>query len=192
MNMLLAYAKVQIGGTWTIINYISYALGVVPLACGYAALVALAVNRKNRYLETFAPVAQMALSNYLFQTVISILLFYGIGFGFAFASGNTSHPLSTLTLESLKPQILADVQDVKLKKVDDKLVLTWDYPDYANHRFMIYKMDNEGDFTMIKKLEGQTSMTMGYNEKAINTYAVRVKGPDGRKSKMSEHVSYDR
>lgn len=84
MNMLLAYAKVQIGGTWTIINYISYALGVVPLACGYAALVALAVNSRNRYLEKFAPVGQMALSNYLFQTVISVLLFYGIGFGFAF------------------------------------------------------------------------------------------------------------
>jgi len=55
---------------------------------------------------------------------------------------------------------------------------------------MIYKLDDEGDFTMIKKLEGQTSMSMGYNEKAINTYAVRVKGPDGRKSKMSEQVTF--
>ncbi len=106
-------------------------------------------------------------------------------------SGNTSQPLSTLVLEALKPQILDDVQDVKLEKVDDKLILTWDYPDYANHRFMIYKLDNEGDFTMIKKLEGQTSMTMGYNEKAINTYAVRVKGPDGRKSRMSDAVNLE-
>lgn len=84
MNIILAYCKTQIGGFWNIVNYVSYALGVVPLACGYAALVALFVNSNNKILEKFAPVGQMALTNYLFQTIISILFFYGIGFGFAF------------------------------------------------------------------------------------------------------------
>ena len=32
MNIVLAIAKTQAGGFWTIINYISYAFGVVPLA----------------------------------------------------------------------------------------------------------------------------------------------------------------
>ena len=49
---------------------------------GYAASIALLCQNKSTLLKWFAPVGQMALSNYVFQTTISITLFYGIGFGF--------------------------------------------------------------------------------------------------------------
>ena len=84
MNIVLAIAKTQTGDTWTIINFISYACGVVPLACAYAAGVALLWQKKHKILLLLAPVGQMAMSNYIFQTFISVIIFYGVGFGFAF------------------------------------------------------------------------------------------------------------
>ena len=84
MNILLAFGKVQSQHFWQLINIITYAFGVVPLACGYAAAVALVMKSEHKYLSIFAPVGQMAMSNYIFQTIISIVVFYGIGFGFAF------------------------------------------------------------------------------------------------------------
>lgn len=59
-----------------------YAMGVVPLACGIAAGIALIVINRPRALEWIAPVGRTALSNYLFQTVIAMSIFYGIGLGF--------------------------------------------------------------------------------------------------------------
>jgi uncharacterized protein len=61
--------------------YFFYALGVVPLACGYAAGIALIVITRPKALAWFAPVGRTALSNYLFQSVFSIFIFYGIGLG---------------------------------------------------------------------------------------------------------------
>ncbi len=84
MNILLAVAKTQSGQYWTIINFVSYAFGVVPLACAYVASLALLLNSGHKYLSIFAPVGQMAMSNYIFQTIISILIFYGVGLGLAF------------------------------------------------------------------------------------------------------------
>lgn len=58
-----------------------YAFGVVPLACGYAAGIALIVISRPYALKWFATVGRTALSNYLFQTVIAMFIFYGIGLG---------------------------------------------------------------------------------------------------------------
>lgn len=60
---------------------ILHAAGVTPLACGYAAGIALIVKVRPRALAWFAPIGKTALSNYLLQTVISIFIFYGIGLG---------------------------------------------------------------------------------------------------------------
>ena len=59
---------------------LAYALGTVPLALGYAAGIALLVKKEVKFLNWFKPVGKTALSNYLFQTVISIIIFYGFGF----------------------------------------------------------------------------------------------------------------
>jgi uncharacterized protein len=84
MNIVLAIAKTQAEGIWTIINHTSYAFGVVPLACAYAAGVALLMQKRHKLLLLLAPVGQTAMSNYIFQTFISVIFFYGVGFGLAF------------------------------------------------------------------------------------------------------------
>ena len=68
-----------------------YCLSTPTLALGYAAGVALLwANGRRRLVEWAAPAGRMALTNYLAQTVIQSLIFYGWGlaligrFGLAF------------------------------------------------------------------------------------------------------------
>ncbi|MFZ6053080.1 DUF418 domain-containing protein [Halocola ammonii] len=67
---------------YTFLSYVLYAASVVPLACGYAAGIALIVKSRPKALKWFSPVGRTALSNYLFQTGIGMFIFYGIGLGF--------------------------------------------------------------------------------------------------------------
>lgn len=83
---IIKYSSLS-GDFWTFISYVTHAGGVVPLACGYTAGIALIVLSRQRILGWFAPVGKMALSNYIFQSFIAIILFYGIGFGYAGSFG---------------------------------------------------------------------------------------------------------
>ena len=56
-------------------------LGTVPLALALGAAFLLAWPRARGVLEMFVAPGRMALTNYLSQSVIGIVLFYGIGFG---------------------------------------------------------------------------------------------------------------
>ena len=71
------------------LNTLCYALGTVPLALGYAALLALIYNNKPALLNWLAPAGKMAFTNYIMQTLISILIFYGLGFGYGGKFGFT-------------------------------------------------------------------------------------------------------
>jgi len=75
--------------TSKLLTTISYALGTVPLALGYFAGLALVYQKRKTFLNYFAQVGKMALSNYLFETLISITIFYNVGFGMAGKFGFT-------------------------------------------------------------------------------------------------------
>jgi uncharacterized protein len=91
-NVLRAYLHfyAEASATADFLEVLSYALGTVPLALGYAAGIALLAQKGVSFLNWFKPVGRTALSNYLFQTGISIILFYGFGcnltgkFGFTY------------------------------------------------------------------------------------------------------------
>ena len=65
--------------------------GTVPLAAGYVSLVTLLFQRAAiaRWLSLFAPVGRMALTNYLSQTVVMLLIFYPFGGGLIGRTGPT-------------------------------------------------------------------------------------------------------
>lgn len=74
------YAMLPMG----IIQPIVYAFGVPALGIFYAAAITL-LYEKQKYrkaLKIFAPVGQMALTNYLMQSVICCWIFMGYGLGF--------------------------------------------------------------------------------------------------------------
>jgi uncharacterized protein len=96
MNLARTYAQFAdvSGPLWEALSFVFYAGGVVPTACSYAALVALIVLKHHTLLGFFAPVGRMALSNYLFQTVLSLIIYHGIGFHL---SGQLGYSMVMLT-----------------------------------------------------------------------------------------------
>jgi len=86
-----------------IVGVITYAFGVPALALGFIALVATLWQRWQtavwrRLLTFLAPVGRMALTNYLLQTVICVLIFYGYGFGRFGTVGATGATLIALAI----------------------------------------------------------------------------------------------
>ncbi|HEX6323689.1 MAG TPA: DUF418 domain-containing protein [Vicinamibacterales bacterium] len=63
-----------------LLGVVMQAIGIPMLALGYAAAVALLVVDGRRWIGVFGPVGRMALTNYLMQSVVCILLSRGFGF----------------------------------------------------------------------------------------------------------------
>jgi uncharacterized protein len=71
--------------SWRFVMPTVFEIGLVGMAIGYAAIIALLFQRPlwRRILSLLAPAGRMALSNYLFQTGLGLLVFYGFGLGYA-------------------------------------------------------------------------------------------------------------
>lgn len=76
----------EVAGLW---DTLMYALNVVPLSLAYAATLSLwyLKSQIKDKLLWLSPMGRMALTNYILQGTIGILLFYGIGFGWAKIAG---------------------------------------------------------------------------------------------------------
>jgi uncharacterized protein len=74
------YFALKTGGLY---QTIWYAIGVVPLGLSYAAALALASRTAllSKLVSVFEPVGRMAFTNYIFQSLVGVLTFYGLGFG---------------------------------------------------------------------------------------------------------------
>jgi uncharacterized protein len=85
----LLYATAYDSGTWT--ETLSGTFGVPLLSGGYVAVCCLIwLNSRGRpCLRHFAPVGRMALTNYVGQSVICTLIFYGTGLGLGGTMGPT-------------------------------------------------------------------------------------------------------
>jgi uncharacterized protein len=74
------YAQLTTEGLYQTIVYF---LGVAPLALTYVSLLALFFrnNVGNHLMMVLTPIGKMALTNYIFHSLLCIVIFYGIGFG---------------------------------------------------------------------------------------------------------------
>lgn len=81
---------------FTIISVLSMA----PLAAGYVSAVTLLLQQPKwaERLSVFAPVGRMALTNYLMQTIVLVLIFNGYGGGLIGRIGPTAGLLIALAL----------------------------------------------------------------------------------------------
>ena len=77
---------------------LTYALGTIPLALGYASLLALIYFHKPALLRWIAPAGKMALTNYISHTIISIILFYGVGLSLVGKFGYTVITVIAVTI----------------------------------------------------------------------------------------------
>ena len=83
------FAVTYSSNSW--LRVLSGTFGILPLSAGYASLLCLIwLNSRGReLLRHFAPVGRMALTNYVGQSVICTLVFYGTGLGLGGTMGPT-------------------------------------------------------------------------------------------------------
>jgi uncharacterized protein len=102
-----AQVVLMVGGTSAsprlkVVEAGAYALGVAPLALAYASTFAILWQSDawRARLARLAPAGRMALTNYLTHTAVSIVIFYGIGFGLMGRVGPVWWPLIVVVVIS--------------------------------------------------------------------------------------------
>jgi hypothetical protein len=105
------------------------------------------------------------------------------------AAGNAASPKTTLTLEGIKPFYLPTVAIFEAERMEETILLNWQYEGAENYDFIIYKSNANGDLVSYKNIDVTTSYTIPANESNLYSFAIMAKGADGRKSKLSEIVT---
>ena len=84
-SCLFAWNEVNHHPTGLIASALIYAISVIPLSFAYASTLCLWYmnHRERRVFRIMAAPGRMALSNYIGQSAIGMILFYGIGFQLA-------------------------------------------------------------------------------------------------------------
>jgi uncharacterized protein len=100
MNLIRARAEFypMSGDLWPMTEFVLNAFALTPMAIAYCAATAIIVIRRPQWLSWFAPVGRTALSNYLFQSLICIFIFYGVGLGYGGTMGYSAVILFALIL----------------------------------------------------------------------------------------------
>ncbi len=84
-NIIMAYLEINSPGIQNPLGLFNtfFTIGVVPLSLAYVSVICLLWIRSNgnNKWKLLAPVGRMALTNYLMQTMLGIVIFYGVGFG---------------------------------------------------------------------------------------------------------------
>ncbi len=85
----------------------SYAAGTTPLALSYLAIAALAwrTDAGRRALEWFVPLGRMALSVYISQSIIQMVVFTGWGFGLSTRTPVALLPVVAVTILFVQRQV---------------------------------------------------------------------------------------
>ena len=99
-SLLYAWSATQ-GHPWgQTIHSLLYAVSVIPLATTYICVISLLYLRRPdaTVFRWIAAPGRMALSNYIGQSLIGIILFYGLGFGLGTAFGLVYVELTALAV----------------------------------------------------------------------------------------------
>lgn len=93
-----------------------------------------------------------------------------------------------LRLKARKPFFIDPVTKLQAKQSDGAVKLSWSYPQRTDYKFVIYKV-LEGNKRTLDKVSGETAYTDNSNKSGQSvSYVIKVEGPDGRESQMSEEV----
>ncbi len=95
LSGLNSFQPHSIEGLWSVV---AYTLAVFPIGFAYAALFAVLWRRSSIILQIFAAPGRMALTNYLLQTLLCIVIFYGVGFNLGSAGAPSSYVFIAIIL----------------------------------------------------------------------------------------------
>ena len=88
-SILYAWSATQ-GHPWGLTAHsLLYAISVIPMAAGYVTAMCLWYHRRpsGKLFTLLATPGRMALSNYISQSLVGVLLFYGLGLGLGCSFG---------------------------------------------------------------------------------------------------------